>query len=151
MAGERRRDERARIFTIGAAYGFVAGVFAMALLVWQYGDLVDTRAAARLSEKPVVAREADDDPHIDAPRIETPAPAATTGSVPTIGPPLGSELKDRDLEMPVEGVRPGDAHLVHSVPADQIGMAHEIMRGRGARFGLATSESSCHAAHLAAV
>jgi hypothetical protein len=51
----------------------------------------------------------------------------------------------------VEGVRPGDAHLVHSVPADQIGMVHELMRGRGARFGLATSEPSCHAAHLAAV
>lgn len=106
MAAERRRDERTRIFTIGVAYGFVAGVFAMALLVWQYGDLVDTRAAARLSEKPLVASEANDDPHIDAPRIETPPPAATTGSVPNIGPPLGSELKDRDLEMPVEGVRP---------------------------------------------
>jgi hypothetical protein len=51
----------------------------------------------------------------------------------------------------VEGVRPGDAHLVHSVPADQVAMAHELMRGRGARFGLATSEPSLQAAHLATV
>jgi hypothetical protein len=51
----------------------------------------------------------------------------------------------------VEGVRPGDAHLVHSVPQEQIAAAHELMRGRGARFGLATSEPSLQAAHLAAV
>jgi hypothetical protein len=51
----------------------------------------------------------------------------------------------------VEGVRPGDAHLVHSVPVDQIGAAHELMRGRGARFGLATGEPSLQAMQLAAV
>jgi hypothetical protein len=39
-----------------------------------------------------------------------------------------------------EGVRHGDAHLVHSVPYAQIKYAHELMRGRGARFGLATTE-----------
>lgn len=43
-----------------------------------------------------------------------------------------------------DGVRHGDAHLVHSVPVDQIGTAHELMRGRGARFGLATSEPGLH-------
>lgn len=43
-----------------------------------------------------------------------------------------------------EGVRPGDAHLVFSVPEDQIRVAHELMRGRGARFGLATGEASLH-------
>jgi hypothetical protein len=49
-----------------------------------------------------------------------------------------------------EGVRPGDAHLVHSVPVDQIGACHELMRGRGARFGLATSESSINSAQVLA-
>lgn len=49
----------------------------------------------------------------------------------------------------VEGVRPGDAHLVHSVPYEQIEAAHELMRGRGARFGLATSEPFLHTGHLA--
>jgi hypothetical protein len=45
-----------------------------------------------------------------------------------------------------EGVRHGDAHLVYSVPPTRIRAAHELMRGRGARFGLATSEASLQAA-----
>ena len=106
MSGERRRDERARIFTIGAAYGFVAGVFAMALLVWQFGNMMTTRAAVSLDEKPGVIGESVDEPDVDAPVIKTPPPTATTGSVSAIAPPLASELKNRDLAMPVEGVRP---------------------------------------------
>ncbi len=47
---------------------------------------------------------------------------------------------DEYLVGTVEGVRHGDAHLVHSVPYAQIKYAHELMRGRGARFGLATNE-----------
>ena len=110
MAGEKRRDERARIFTIGAAYGFVAGVFAMALLVWQFGDLMATRATSRLDAQPAATSRAVDERDADSPVIETPPPAATTGTSPdataaTVGPPLSSNLKGRDLEMPVEGVR----------------------------------------------
>ncbi len=47
-----------------------------------------------------------------------------------------------------EGVRHGDAHLVYSVPADRIAAAHELMRGRGARFGLATTEASMHPVYV---
>src|SRR5688572_16906959 len=43
-----------------------------------------------------------------------------------------------------EGVRHGDAHLVYAVPAGQMRAAHEMMRARGARFGLATTEASMH-------
>lgn len=50
-----------------------------------------------------------------------------------------------------EGVRHGDAHLVHSVPVDQIRAAHELMGGRGARFGLATSEHTLQPAQAIAV
>lgn len=50
-----------------------------------------------------------------------------------------------------EGVAPGDAHLVHSVPVDQIEACHRLMRGRGARFGLATSEPSIHSAQVVPV
>ena len=109
MAVERRRDERARIFTIGAAYGFVAGVFAMALLVWQFGDLVAPRAASRPDPRVAVeTRGSNDD--VDSPVIETPRPAPTSGTnpevaTPAMSAPLGAELKDRELEMPVEGVR----------------------------------------------
>jgi murein DD-endopeptidase MepM/ murein hydrolase activator NlpD len=109
MAVERRRDERARIFTIGAAYGFVAGVFAMALLVWQFGDLVATRAVARPDPRVVVdTHDSKDD--VDSPIIETPRPAPTSGTdpevkAPAMSAPLAAELKNRDLEVPVEGVR----------------------------------------------
>ena len=44
-----------------------------------------------------------------------------------------------------DGVRPGDGHLVYEVPRERIAAAHELMRGRGARFGLATSEASLQA------
>ena len=44
-----------------------------------------------------------------------------------------------------EGVRPGDGHIVYEVPAERIPAAHELMRGRGARFGLATSDTSLQA------
>lgn len=49
---------------------------------------------------------------------------------------------DEYLEGTPEGVRHGDAHLVFSVPADKIRHAHELMLGRGARFGLATSQAT---------
>ncbi|MBB5872202.1 hypothetical protein F4553_005636 [Allocatelliglobosispora scoriae] len=39
-----------------------------------------------------------------------------------------------------EGVRPGDAHIVHSIPTDQLAACLELMRGRGAGWGLATTE-----------
>lgn len=44
-----------------------------------------------------------------------------------------------------DGVLPGDCHLVHSVPLDQIEACHELMRRRGARFGLATSADGINA------
>lgn len=39
-----------------------------------------------------------------------------------------------------EGVRPGDAHTVHSIPGDQLAACLDLMRGRGASWGLATTE-----------
>ncbi len=44
-ARRNRLEDRAKVFTIGAAYGFVAGVFATALLAWQFGDVVGRRPA----------------------------------------------------------------------------------------------------------
>lgn len=41
-----------------------------------------------------------------------------------------------------DGVRHGDTHLVYSVPVDRIARAHDLMRARGARFGLATTQPS---------
>ena len=49
------------------------------------------------------------------------------------------------------GVQPGDAHLVHSVPLDQIAACHELMRRREARFGLATSSDTLTAGQAQAL
>lgn len=40
-----------------------------------------------------------------------------------------------------EGVRPGDGHLVHGVPAELLTAARRLMGRRGAGFGLATDAS----------
>jgi len=41
-----------------------------------------------------------------------------------------------------EGVRPGDAQAVFGVPGEQLISCLELMRGRGASWGLATTESA---------
>ena len=105
MTSTRSKD-RANVFTIGAAYGFVAGVFAMALIVWQFGVSLPTRGSASVPEPKVPAAV-----DTDAPVVKTPAPAATSGSnkaevaAPSMKAPPSGDLKDRDLEIPVEGVR----------------------------------------------
>ena len=101
---ERRRlEDRAKVFTIGAAYGFVAGVFAMALLVWQFGDVVARRPAPSLTEKAPSS--------VDQSVDDRDSAAATSGggadvAAPTLSPPPSASFGARDLELPVEGVRP---------------------------------------------
>jgi murein DD-endopeptidase MepM/ murein hydrolase activator NlpD len=60
--------------------------------------------------KPAVESRGVDTAHGDSPVIETAPPAATSGSgspltAPSIAPPPASSLKERNLEVPVEGVR----------------------------------------------
>jgi peptidoglycan LD-endopeptidase LytH len=104
MARTAAKD-RANIFTIGAAYGFVAGVFAMALIVWQFGSTIPTRSAVRASGPKTPAAVDADSP------VRPPAPTATSGgnspeaAAPSIDAPPAGDLKDRNLEIPVEGVR----------------------------------------------
>ena len=99
-----RVEDRAKTFTIGAAYGFVAGVCAAAALFWQFRNAPLPGPAADAG-RPSVGRTVDP----GGPVIESPRPAATTGSAnvaPTMSPPLGDALVSRDLMLPVEGVRP---------------------------------------------
>lgn len=112
-ASRRELEDRAKVFTIGAAYGFVAGVFAMALIVWQFGDVISLRPAGVAGRKTPLAvqQSVDDTADADSPVIQTPPPAATTGkgseiSAPSMSAPLAAELKDRDLLIPIEGVKP---------------------------------------------
>ena len=107
-----RLEERAKVFTIGAAYGFVAGVFAMTWIVWQFGDVVGRGSATAAAKAPRTTEQVvDDKADADSPIIATAPSAATTGKgavarPPTMSAPPGAELKDRDLVVPVEGVRP---------------------------------------------
>ena len=106
-------EDKAKVFTIGAAYGFVAGVFAMALVVWQFGDVLETRAASRIERVASEAQQsvkAVDTPDADSPVLESAPPAPTTGTIdpttPSIGAPPAAELEDRNLIIPVEGIGP---------------------------------------------
>ena len=125
MASTRSKDG-ANVFTIGAAYGFVAGVFAMALIVWQFGASLPTRGPAGVSERKVPAAV-----ETDAPVVKTPAPAATSGSnkaevaAPSMKAPPSGDLKDRDLEIPVEGVQADQ--LTPQFTDSRTGHVHEAL------------------------
>ncbi len=128
----------ARIFTSGAGIGFVAGAFVVSGIVWQYGNVIGSRAArldhpanpptaierwhdrSQDSDTPILERA--DVPAAPRPTVDRDI-AGTSGGGPAIAPPPHSpaELGDRDLEMPVEGVGP-----------DQLRRSFDEMRG-GAR------------------
>ncbi len=109
----RARDWRRdlRTFSAGAGCGFLAGSMLVATLLWQYHWIVPPWAGRHAS-----VRETGDP---GSRGIEsTERPAATTGrpafppSAPdvVVGPPPSSptQLEDRHLLIPVEGVQPGD-------------------------------------------
>jgi murein DD-endopeptidase MepM/ murein hydrolase activator NlpD len=100
-----------RTFGAGAGCGFLAGALLVAMFLWQYGWIV-----APWTPRPQSARNID--PGAVGVERETaretagtsgrPAPAAPTPPEPVIGPVPSSptELKERDLIIPVDGVRP---------------------------------------------
>ena len=108
----------ARIFTAGAAVGFLAGAFLVAPMVWQFGNVIGTRTdvAERVSPPAAVDRWGGTDPiDSDSPVLEplavgtsggaaTPPPA--TDVPPTIGAPLSAELEEREFTIPVQGITP---------------------------------------------
>jgi murein DD-endopeptidase MepM/ murein hydrolase activator NlpD len=130
-----------RTFAAGAGCGFLAGAFAVAVIVWHFGNVIGTRAAAGTPEsRPRSAVErwidgVDDagDGVIEAARRRP--EVATTGMAevarpapspePAIGPPPAEALEGRDLLVPVEGVGPGD--LVRSFSDARGGRKHEAL------------------------
>lgn len=107
----------ARTFAVGAAAGFVAGAFLVSAIVWQFGNVIGSRAASlRNPANPPAATERwqDRSDDTDSPVLQqaeggpAPPPVPTTGSEPTIAPAPGSPagLEDRDFVIPVEGVKP---------------------------------------------
>ncbi len=121
---ERRaaRYRDARTFGVGAACGFLAGALAAWFLLWTFGGAAFLRVGRQpqASEAAVPAEPWGGAAHEEAGGALEPAdnkPAPTTGTgVPTGIPPVASlpaaeggdtaALRDRKLEMPVEGVKP---------------------------------------------
>lgn len=116
----------ARTFAAGAGAGFLIGAFVVCAIVWQYGNVIGSRAASRQhpAEPPAaIDRWADGIDDAGSPVLEN---GASRGSVamaagasdgepdavsrppaspePTIGAAPAAELEDRDLLIPVEGI-----------------------------------------------
>jgi murein DD-endopeptidase MepM/ murein hydrolase activator NlpD len=125
MSGRRNADpgHTIRAFAAGAGCGAFLGAFIVAAIVWQYGNVIGSRAASREHPAhPPTAIERwtggiDDagDGIIRGDAGAPPAAVATTGSHGTVTPPppspepvlnapAAAALADRDLVIPVEGV-----------------------------------------------
>ena len=130
-----------RTFAVGAGCGFLAGAFVVAAIVWQFGNVIGTRAASETHAsrpRPAVERWVDGiddagDGVVEAARGRP--EVATTGTAdvvrpapppePVIGPPPAEALMARDLLVPVEGVDPDD--LVRSFSDARGGRKHEAL------------------------
>ncbi len=118
MAEQLRPRSPIRIFGIGAACGFVAGALVVAAIVSKYGASIGALPAPP-PQSTVDVRADDgmadvDSPVLEAAPIPVPVPAPTSGTTSpersadptaTIVPPSPNELRDRDLEIPVDGIR----------------------------------------------
>lgn len=96
-----------RTFGIGAACGFILGAAIVAVLITRYGQVagIGPAAAARTTSSDGLADV--DSPIIEARKPASPAAVATTGSsTPVLKAAPPENLARRDLEVPVEGVKP---------------------------------------------
>ncbi len=130
-----------RTFAAGAGCGFLGGAFAVAALVWQFGNVIGTRAASEAhSTQPRSAVErwgaGVDDAGEGVLAAGKPGEAvATSGGAevtrpaaspaPVIGPLPGDALEARDLVVPVEGVEADS--LVRSFSDARGGRTHEAL------------------------
>jgi peptidoglycan LD-endopeptidase LytH len=125
-AAASARAKMIRVFASGGVAGFFAGAFVVCVVVWQYGNVIGSRAASRAHppqapsavERFVGGAGIDDaGDAVLSGRSAPVAAVATTGEpAPVVTPPpspetvIGAEpaaeLEDRDLLIPVEGVKP---------------------------------------------
>lgn len=130
-----------RAFAAGAGCGFLGGAFAVAAIVWQFGNVIGTKATSQAHpseprsavERWVAGVDDAGEGVIEAARpadavatsgnSEVTRPAASPD--PVIGAPAAEALEGRDLLVPVEGVRPED--LVRSFSDARGGRKHEAL------------------------
>ena len=125
---------RARVFITGAAVGALAGAFAVAVFVWQFGNVIGTRAAYSTAAKPPSPMDRWDSGGVDSdsPVIEavgTTGHAEAPGETPPVGPVIGgapaAELADREFVIPVDGITP--EQLVRTYDDDRGGRKHQAI------------------------
>jgi hypothetical protein len=116
-----RRRAAARVFVSGAGVGFLSGAFVTSAVVWQYGNVVGSRAASRVhppAPPTAIERFVGGVDDAGSAVVEgVPAATGTSGEPtpvvtpeaspePVVGAEPADELEDRDLLIPVEGVKP---------------------------------------------
>jgi murein DD-endopeptidase MepM/ murein hydrolase activator NlpD len=130
-----------RVFASGLGTGFVAGAFLVCAIVWQYGNVVGSRAANRAhppATPPAIERFGGGIDDAGTPVVDgVPAPIGTAGEpspvalpAPTPEPVVGAvpadELAARNLVVPVEGVNPNQLTRTFSDRRSG-GRAHEAI------------------------
>lgn len=131
MAEDLRKG--ARLLVIGVICGFFAGVTAVTLVVWQFGNIIGTKGSVAERAKPAAAIERwDGGGAIDADSPVLEAAVGTAGDrhdAPAAPPVLSatpeSELDDRQFAIPVEGI--GAGQLVRSFDDDRGNRKHEAI------------------------
>jgi len=130
-----------RTFAAGAGCGFLAGAFAVTVIVWHFGNVIGVRGSGgTLEPRPRSAVErwvdgVDDagDGVIEAskgrPEVATTGTAEVGRPAPSpearIGPTPANVLEKRELVVPVEGVNPDN--LVRSFADARGGRKHEAL------------------------
>lgn len=135
-----------RSFAAGAACGFLAGAFLIATIVWQHGNVIGSRAASR--EHPAnapsaierwkddikngiddagegIIKSGDAEAVVATSGRETPVVRPAPSPEPVLTAPPAAELADRDLLIPVEGVKRDQ--LVRSFSDARGGRQHEAL------------------------
>jgi murein DD-endopeptidase MepM/ murein hydrolase activator NlpD len=135
----------ARAFAAGGGCGFLLGAFVVAAVVWQYGNVIGSRAASQAHPPQVPSAverwgggidDAGEGVILQGAHTAPPGAVATSGTkaavaVPNpspeavIGPPPADELADRDLIIPVDGVT--DEQLTRSFSHSRNGRLHEAI------------------------
>ena len=130
-----------RTFAAGAGCGFLAGAFVVAVIVWQFGNVIGSRTASqgRAVDMPSAAErwvDGVDDAGAGVLEAARPESAVATSGVsevvkppaspePVLTAPLADALADRDLLVPVDGVQP--EQLVRSFADSRGGRTHEAI------------------------
>ena len=112
LTPERKRN--ARLVLFGVLWGFLAGVLSVAAIVWQAeSEQTWLGRGARYVAVRLPGVDRWDAVDADSPVLESPAEAVATagtehGPAPAPAPAtaLAPELENRDLVIPVEGIRP---------------------------------------------